>query len=169
MTTYIDPILKDKNIEVEPEELLEPDWELPKTKGKPLTGLRGRLLNYGNRVLASGSKFGHSTIEAVRNVATALAGSIILLPVVIIVRGVWVLSRNLVDWVKGVILSIIRLFFEVLNAIVSPVRIVFGNFNKHVLFPLLKHIREDDTAAVIALVVFLAITGGIVYLLSLVF
>lgn len=169
MTNSLDPFLTKQDIEVEPEELLEPDLEVAEDKAADHKGLRYRLNHYGNRVLNSGSKFLRAADEAIRNIGTALAGSIILLPLVIVARAVPVLSHGLLDLIKPLILSTIRLCFETLHAIIAPVRTAFVNFNKYVLFPLLKRIREDDLTALIAFAVLLVVIGGIVYLLSVVF
>ncbi len=165
MNTYLDPLLSSKNVEVQPEPLIDPEPEPP--VGKPINprSLRYRLSHYGNRALASIGKFLAATIEAFQNIGTALAGSIILLPLVIMARGISVLAKGLINFGKPLMLSIIRLFFETLHAVIAPIRSVFGNFNKYVLFPMLKRIREDDIAAGIAFVVLLALMGGVVYAL----
>ena len=128
--------------------------------------LRYRLTQYGNRVFSSGSKFLQAAREGLSNIGTALAGSIILLPLVIAARGVSVLSHGLLDLIKPLILSTIRLFFEALHAVIAPIRTAFGNFNKYTLFPLLKRIREDDTAALVAFGALIAFVALIGFLLS---
>lgn len=162
MNTFLDPILKHESVDVQPETLLEPEASEQQNQ----KGLRYRLSRYGNRVLVSAERFLTAAVEAARNIGTALAGSIILLPLVIVARGVSVLSHGLLDLIKPLVLSTVRLFFEVLHGVIAPVRNLFLNFNKYVLFPLLKRIREDDAAALIAFVVLIAVIVLIVFLLS---
>lgn len=151
---------------VQMDELLQTNLEGAESDVRAHKRLRYRLTAYGNRVLASGSKFLQAAQEALSNIGTALAGSIILLPLVIVARGVSVLSHGLLDLIKPLILSTIRLFFETLHAVIAPVRTAFGNFNKYTLFPLLKRIREDDAAAVVAFLVLIALVALVVFLLS---
>lgn len=160
---------QDDHLNVQFDELLKSNSAVPDGEMRAHKRLRYRLNEYGNRVLASGSKFLQATQEALSNIGTALAGSIILLPLVIVARGVSVLSHGLLDLIKPLILSTIRLFFETLHAVIAPVRTAFGNFNKYTLFPLLKRIREDDAAALVAFVVLIAMAALVVFLLSVLF
>lgn len=166
MTRTLDPIFQEQNVHLEPEELLEPESEPPKGRPKMFGKLRVRLSEYGNRVLASGRRLVETASETITNIGTALAGSIILLPLVILVRGVSVLSHSFLDLVKSMLLSILRALFEAMRVILLPFHKIFVGFNKNVLFPAIKRIREDDTAALIAFVVMLVVVGGAIFLTS---
>ncbi|HVO70357.1 MAG TPA: hypothetical protein VMT24_09945 [Aggregatilineaceae bacterium] len=161
----LDALLKSKGVAVEPEVLVEPEIEAPdkpKGKGKPtrLTAFRERLGRYGNRVLGSATYFFVTFWHMLVNVATALAGSIVLLPIVILVRGLAVLLSTVFSLAKSTVLSLFRAIFDVLSVPVRVLNDLFHGFNKRVLYPLLKAIREEDTAAVVALVVMMIVIVG---------
>ena len=121
---------------------------------------RGRLNRYGSRAFRSAGAFLITLRETVTHIGTALAGSIILLPVVILVRGIHVLLFTLA---KTLILSLFRAVFDLLQIVIKPLYLTFSTFNKRVLFPLLKRIREDDTFALAAFVIMLVVIGGVVF------
>lgn len=153
----LDPLLQSDNVEVEPELLVEPEnLNVTDEQSTRRAILKNRLKHYGNRVLASAQHLFIVLRDTVTHIATALAGSILLLPVVVIVRGTYVLTRSIFAYGKDIVLSLLRAIFEVLVVPVQAIYKVFYAFNKQVLFPLLKRIREDDTFAVIA---FLMLVG----------
>src|SRR5262249_49906690 len=95
----LDTLLQSNGVAVEPEELVEPEIDSlddPNVESKPtrVAWLRERLGRYGNRVIGSMRNFFITFGHMLANVGTALAGSIILLPFVILVRGVEVLLSN---------------------------------------------------------------------------
>lgn len=167
----LDPVLRDSNIEVEPELLLEPDREEAITveKRSRMTAFKARLSRYGNRVLESARRLNTTVTETVTNIGTALAGSIVFLPLVILARGFEVISNTLFSSIKPLILSLFRLVFDLLRGILWPVHEVFVSFNKYFLFPVLKRVQEDDTAALVAFVVLVALIACAVFALSLIF
>lgn len=167
--TSLDPLLRGKDVEVEPEELLEPELEAPKGRPKVFGRLRVRLSEYGNRVLMSGRHFLQVAQETISNIGTALAGSIVFLPLLIVARAVQVLANGILEIIKPLLLSIIRALFDALRAILWPLHEAFTSFNKTILFPLIKRIREDDTTALIAFGVLIIVVVGIIYLLSVLF
>lgn len=158
----LDPVLRSQNVHVEPEELIDPALEMGDNSTR-IKRLKYRLSTYGNRVLESGKQLITSFTETIANIATALAGSIILLPVVIIVRGVSVLMNNFFGMFKPFILSLFRVLLDVLRGLIWPLREAFTHFNKDVLFPLMKRIKEDDTAALVAFGVLVLLIGGVVF------
>lgn len=163
---FLDPILKDAIIELEKEELVEPEAEsVPDEliKGKPtrLTLFQSQLSRYGNRSLESARRLVITCRDTLVHIGTALAGSIILLPIIIIVRGVSVVFDVLLSSIKPLLLSLLRGIFDLLRAIIQPLYALFYGFNKQVLFPLMKRIKEDNTTAFIAFVVLIVVTVGI--------
>ena len=160
----LDPFLKTKNIGVEPEELLEPDVE-PKTKTPTrFQAFKLRLSHYGNRVLDSAHHFVSAIGDAVVHIITAMAGSIILLPLIVLVRGTYVLLRTVFTSGKDIVLSLARALLDLLRLPFQAAAKLFSTFNKEILLPLLKKAKEDDTFAVIAMVMLIA-TFVAVYLL----
>ncbi len=158
MTTrrpVVDPFLRVANAAVEPEELLEPDLE-PTRSPSRIQAFKLRLSHYGNRALGSGHSLAIAVRDTFVHVSTALAGSVILLPVVILVRGLYVLLRTALTSAKDILLSVARAVFDVLRVPFQTVSSLFYAFNKRCLFPILKRVREDDTFAVIALALLVA-------------
>jgi hypothetical protein len=159
----LDGMLKTDSVEVEAEQLVEPEGEPP---NQPAVTIKERLSRYSNRVLSSAERLFQVLVETGHNIWTALTGSIVLLPAVILVRGVKVLSKNVVALIKPIILSLFRAIFDALRGLIWPVHEVFYGFNKRVLFPLLKRIREDDTAALVAFALLLVLVGGVIFALT---
>ena len=165
----LDPLLRSNIVEVEPEELLEPEYSddgFADENPSRMKRLQARLGRYGNRVLQAGRHFIVTLTETVGHIGTALAGSIVLLPVVIIVRGVSVLADAFLSTIKPLLLSFFRAIFEVLRALIWPLHEVFMGFNKQILFPLIKRIKEDDVAALVALAVLVIVIAGTVLTVS---
>ncbi len=149
------------NVDIEPEELLEPDVE-PKDSTR-FQAFKAHLHHYGNRALASASYCVVAVRDAVVHLSTALAGTIVLLPLVILVRGLYVLLRSILTSAKDIVLSVARAIFDVVRLPFQVVSAMFSRFNKQVLFPTLKRVKEDDTFAVIGLIVLVA-AGIAVYI-----
>jgi len=122
--------------------------------------LKGRLNRYGSRAWRSAGAFLITLRETVTHIGTALAGSIVLLPVVILVRGIHVLLFTLA---KTLVLSLFRAVCDLLQMVIKPLYLAFSTFNKRVLFPLLKRIREDDAFALAAFVIMLIVVGSVVF------
>ncbi len=163
--SFLDPILKNSIIELEAEELVEPEAQTEHDeviKGKPsrLTILQSQLSRYGNRSLESAKRLVITCRDTIVHIGTALAGSIILLPLIIIVRGVSVVFGVLLSSIKPLLLSLLRGVFDLLQAIIQPLYALFYGFNKQVLFPLMNRIKEDNTIAFIAFVVLIVVVVG---------
>jgi hypothetical protein len=165
-TNDLDPVLQAANVEVEREELVEPDAPAPVGKLTRMGLLKHRLGLYGNRVLTSGSHLWITFSDTLTQIAAALAGSIVLLPVVILARGMYVLLNTVFSLFKPLILSLVRGVFDLLRGIIWPFHTAFLMFNKRLLFPILKAVKEDDTVALVAFGVLIAVVVGIVVLLN---
>jgi hypothetical protein len=130
----------------------KPETATPKKKNVETEHgtFRSRLRRYGNHILQAAQHFNHVLLETVSNMATALAGTIIMLPVVIVIRFVQVALDTIFNSIKPLILSLLRAFIDGLRVVISPIHRAFRWYNKDVLKPLLKQIREDDIAALFA-------------------
>jgi hypothetical protein len=166
MSATLDPIFKQENVQLEPEELLEPEAEHVKGRPSPFGRLRVRLSEYGNRVLGSGRRFIEVASETLSNIGTAIAGSIVFLPLLIVVRGFSVLANGVIQIFKPMLLSLVRALLDGLRTLMWPLHELFINFNKRILFPIIKRIKEDDVAALVAFVALVAVVGGVVFLLT---
>lgn len=169
MSTTLDPIFKGSDTYVEPEELLEPDLEHSKGTPSRLGALRIRLSDYGNRVLGSGKRLIQVVAETLGNIGTAIVGSIVFLPFLIIGRGVSVLTHNLLAFIKPLILSLLRGILDLICGIFWPFHEAFTGFNKRVLYPAIKRVREDDTAALVAFGLLIVIIVVVIVVLTVVF
>ncbi len=154
-----DPFLSAKNVSVEPEELIEPD--AAPSNSTRLQAIRSHLSHYGNRALQSARFLATAVRDTIVHISTALAGSIVLLPVLIIVRGLYVLLHTLLNSAKDIVLSLARAVFDLVRVPLQAVSGFLNTFNKRLLFPVLKRVREDDTFAVIALAVLIAAGIGL--------
>ena len=130
---------------------------------------RTRLRRYGNQILQAVQHFNHVLRETVSNMATALAGTIIMLPVVIMVRFVQVVLDTVFNSIRPLILSLLRAFIDGLRMVISPIHRAFLWYNQDVLKPMLKQIREDDITALVAFGSMIAIAVGVALILSSVF
>ena len=167
----LDRVLQSKGVEVEPEELVEPEIEAqdePEIQGRSrrVAAMRERLGRYGNRVLGSAKRFFVTIWHMLLNIGTAIAGSIVLLPFVILVRGLDVLLSTVFSLAKSAVFSLFRAIFDLLCIPVRAVNEVFHRFNKQVLYPAIKQIREDDTSAVIAFVALLSVVGAVIFIVT---
>lgn len=130
---------------------------------------RSAIRRYGIHVLDSVQHLVVTIRDAIANIVTALAGSVLLLPVTIVVRGTSVLMSTLLSSVKDLFLSLARVIFEVVRLPFHGLTRLFQTFNKRLLFPVLKRVKEDDTFAVVALLL-LALAIVVIYVvLSLIF
>ncbi len=157
----LDQILKDKNVHVEPEILLEPETEPEDAR----PSFKQRLKRYGNRVLNSAERFILALRRAIVGVVTAVGNTFILL-LTIVARGGFVLLRGVLTSVKEVVLSVARTVFEVLRAVFDVLSAPAEWLNNRFLKPTLKRIREDDTAAALALlvlIVLVVVVGSILH------
>ena len=159
-------MLRAANVEVEREELVEPDAPLPMGKLTRMGQLKQKLGLYGNRVLTSGKHLWMTFSDTLTQIAAALAGSIVLLPVVIVGRGMYVLLNTVFSLFKPLILSLVRGVFDLLRGILWPLHTAFLTFNKQVLFPILKAVKEDDTVALVSFGVLVALIVAIVMVLN---
>ena len=130
---------------------------------------RSGIGGYGHRVLNSAERLIIALRDSIVNVGTALAGSIVLLPFTIVARGLYVLLRTLLTSGKDLVLSIARLIFEVLRLPFHGLARLFRAFNQHFLFPMLKRVREDDTFAVVALVLLCVSVAAIYAVVRMIF
>jgi hypothetical protein len=114
---------------------------------KPLTG---RLYLYGGRIRTSANHFLSILWETLTNLATALAGSVVFLPALIVRRALSILFANSLELVASLSLSLGRLALDVARMAISPAHRFTSAFNKQLLFPMIKRIKEDDAAALLA-------------------
>lgn len=121
---------------------------------------QGRLARYGSQALSAVRYFAHIFFETLSNMGTALAGSIIMLPVVIVIRAIQVVLGNFFESLKTLLLSILRALFDGLRYLISPLHEAFSWYNQQILKPLLKQIQEDDTTALVAFGVLVLIIIG---------
>lgn len=162
----LDPLLTAKNVEVEPEQLIEPEDKTPaEVRPGRLRAVRAYLSHYGNRALGSAQHFFVTFREAIVHIGTALAGSVVVLPLIILARGPYVLLRTVFTSARDIVLSLVHAVFDVLRLPFQVLYSLFSTFNKKVLFPALKRIKEDDTFAVIAFVVLVGV-ALIVYVVA---
>ena len=96
---------------------------------------QGRLSHYGSQALLAVRHFVHIFIETLNHIWTALAGSIIMLPVVIVVRAIQVVLGNFFGSLKSLLLSLLRALFDGLRYLISPLHEAFSWYNQQVLKP----------------------------------
>jgi hypothetical protein len=110
------------------------DNELPKRKRTPLRMFKQRLRKYGMRLFESFDRFMTVFWTTVINVGTALAGSILVLPVLVMIRGLSVLLANFVETFVSAVRSLMRIMLDGGHFILWHLQQPIEAFNTRLLY-----------------------------------